>query len=265
MKGAFTGAEKDREGLLKRANSGMLFLDEVHRLDRVTAGMLLTALETNHAGSFSFAPLGVEEKVESKFQPVFASNQSLEVLRQRLGEDFVDRISQRIIEMPRIQDDELLDAWREVWDEMRFTDRVLDPTDDEEGFISWLRKQPLDGSFRDLQHIAILVADHQRYQAWSERRSPGPIRNQTLLEWLDQEMKKRLPPPKRMTVPVPVNVADQRLTENAFLDECKHAFTMEMRDVYGSSRSAVEELRSRGSRMTAAKFSRWLKLGDQRA
>ncbi len=32
VKGAFTGADKDKEGLVERANGGVLFLDEVHRL-----------------------------------------------------------------------------------------------------------------------------------------------------------------------------------------------------------------------------------------
>ena len=31
-KGTFTGAEMDREGLLKKAHNGIFFLDEVHRL-----------------------------------------------------------------------------------------------------------------------------------------------------------------------------------------------------------------------------------------
>lgn len=31
-KGAFTGAEKDKEGIIEEANDGMLFLDEIHRL-----------------------------------------------------------------------------------------------------------------------------------------------------------------------------------------------------------------------------------------
>ena len=32
VKGAFTGAQEDREGLIQKANGGILFLDEVHRL-----------------------------------------------------------------------------------------------------------------------------------------------------------------------------------------------------------------------------------------
>ena len=32
VKGAFTGAEKDHVGLIEKANTGILFLDEVHRL-----------------------------------------------------------------------------------------------------------------------------------------------------------------------------------------------------------------------------------------
>lgn len=31
-KGAFTGADKEKKGLIDEANNGILFLDEVHRL-----------------------------------------------------------------------------------------------------------------------------------------------------------------------------------------------------------------------------------------
>ncbi|MFL0252731.1 sigma 54-interacting transcriptional regulator [Clostridium neuense] len=33
VKGAYTGADKDREGMLQKANGGILFLDEIHRLN----------------------------------------------------------------------------------------------------------------------------------------------------------------------------------------------------------------------------------------
>ena len=32
VKGAYTGADEAKDGLLKQANGGYLFLDEVHRL-----------------------------------------------------------------------------------------------------------------------------------------------------------------------------------------------------------------------------------------
>lgn len=44
-KGAFTGATEDRVGLLKKADTGMLFLDEVHRLTPQGQEMLFTFMD----------------------------------------------------------------------------------------------------------------------------------------------------------------------------------------------------------------------------
>jgi len=44
-KGAFTGALNAREGLLKVADQGLLFLDEIGELGQEEQAMLLTALE----------------------------------------------------------------------------------------------------------------------------------------------------------------------------------------------------------------------------
>lgn len=45
VKGAFTGAEKDKAGLVEKANGGMLFLDEVHRLPPEGQEMLFYLLD----------------------------------------------------------------------------------------------------------------------------------------------------------------------------------------------------------------------------
>ena len=45
-KGAFTGAEKPREGLLKAADGGTIFLDEIGELGLAEQAMLLSAIET---------------------------------------------------------------------------------------------------------------------------------------------------------------------------------------------------------------------------
>lgn len=44
-KGAYTGADSDKDGLLKKANGGILFLDEIHRLSPQGQEMLFTYID----------------------------------------------------------------------------------------------------------------------------------------------------------------------------------------------------------------------------
>ena len=44
-KGAYTGADKDKDGLLKKANGGIMFLDEIHRLTPQGQEMLFTYID----------------------------------------------------------------------------------------------------------------------------------------------------------------------------------------------------------------------------
>lgn len=57
-KGAYTGADTDRDGLLKKANGGILFLDEIHRLSPQGQEMLFTYIDKGH-----FRVLGDTEKL----------------------------------------------------------------------------------------------------------------------------------------------------------------------------------------------------------
>lgn len=57
-KGAFTGAEMDRDGLLKQADNGIFFLDEIHRLTPEGQEMLFTYIDKGF-----FRPLGEAEKL----------------------------------------------------------------------------------------------------------------------------------------------------------------------------------------------------------
>jgi len=54
-KGAFTGADKDRQGLVSKADGGILFLDEVHRLPPDGQEMLFYLIDKN-----LYTPLGEE-------------------------------------------------------------------------------------------------------------------------------------------------------------------------------------------------------------
>ncbi len=78
VKGAFTGALNRREGLLKKADRGLLFLDEVAELGMDEQAMLLRAIEDR-----LFLPLGSDKEESSDFQLIVGTNRDL---RQRVRE-----------------------------------------------------------------------------------------------------------------------------------------------------------------------------------
>jgi transcriptional regulatory protein RtcR len=90
VKGAFTGAVRDRPGLLLAANDGFLFLDEVGELGLDEQAMLLRALEEKR-----FLPLGSDKEVSSDFQLIAGTNRDLAeaVKTGRFREDLLARIN----------------------------------------------------------------------------------------------------------------------------------------------------------------------------
>jgi transcriptional regulatory protein RtcR len=90
VKGAFTGAQKDRAGLLRAADKGVLFLDEIGELGLDEQAMLLRALEEK-----TFLPLGSDEEAHSDFQLIAGTNRDLfaAVRQGRFREDLLSRIN----------------------------------------------------------------------------------------------------------------------------------------------------------------------------
>jgi transcriptional regulatory protein RtcR len=89
VKGAFTGAVKDRPGVLRAANGGVLFLDEIGELGLDEQAMLLRALEEKR-----FLPLGSDREAASDFQLIGGTNRDLgaAVTEGRFREDLLARI-----------------------------------------------------------------------------------------------------------------------------------------------------------------------------
>lgn len=71
-KGAFTGAAADRAGLLRTADTGVLFLDEIGELGLDEQAMILRAIEDKR-----FLPVGADKEVESDFQLIAGTNRDL--------------------------------------------------------------------------------------------------------------------------------------------------------------------------------------------
>ncbi|MCJ2184194.1 RNA repair transcriptional activator RtcR [Novosphingobium sp. 1949] len=71
-RGAFTGAATAREGLLRGADKGMLFLDEIGELGLDEQAMILRAIEDKR-----FLPVGADREVDSDFQLIAGTNRDL--------------------------------------------------------------------------------------------------------------------------------------------------------------------------------------------
>ena len=156
VKGAFTDAYKDTDGLIKSAENGILFLDEIHSLSTRVQAKLMTALQTDENNNLTIRKLGSTETEKIKnVKLVFASNRTIDELREALLPDFYDRIVQHVIELPPLREspEDSEQNWTEVWKQLQFDGKHPCPTDKE--FLRWLKTQSLPGNYRDLQKIAI--------------------------------------------------------------------------------------------------------------
>lgn len=89
-KGAFTGATADRPGLLRSADTGVLFLDEIGELGPDEQAMILRAIEEKR-----FLPVGSDKEVSSDFQLIAGTNRDLmkAVAEGRFREDLFARLN----------------------------------------------------------------------------------------------------------------------------------------------------------------------------
>lgn len=71
-KGAFSGAERNKKGLVEEADGGTLFLDEIGDMPSALQAKLLRVLETH-----KFRPVGSEKEISSNFRLVAATHVNL--------------------------------------------------------------------------------------------------------------------------------------------------------------------------------------------
>jgi transcriptional regulatory protein RtcR len=97
VRGAFTGAQRDRPGLLRSADGGLLFLDEIGELGADEQAMLLRALEEKR-----FLPVGADREVASDFQLIAGTNRDLmvDVRDGDFREDLFARINLWTFQLP---------------------------------------------------------------------------------------------------------------------------------------------------------------------
>ncbi len=101
LKGAFTGAQSERSGFLRRANTGVLFLDEIGELGSDEQAMLLRAVEEKE-----FFPMGSDKPATSDFLLIAGTNRDLgaRVAEGKFREDLLARINLWTFRLPGLAD-----------------------------------------------------------------------------------------------------------------------------------------------------------------
>ncbi len=105
VKGTFTGADRDREGLIKQADKGTLFLDEIGELPMSVQKTFLRVLQERR-----FRPVGGKKEITSDFRLIAATNRNLDqmIKENKFRQDLLFRIQSLAINLPplreRVQD-----------------------------------------------------------------------------------------------------------------------------------------------------------------
>lgn len=99
--GAFTGAIKDKRGLIEEANEGTLFLDEIGEMPIDLQSKLLRLLETSE-----FIKVGDTKSTKVNVRFIAATNRKLqeEVKEGKFREDLFYRLNVFAIELPPLRD-----------------------------------------------------------------------------------------------------------------------------------------------------------------
>jgi DNA-binding NtrC family response regulator len=149
--GAFTGATKDKKGLIEEANGGTLFLDEIGEMPLELQAKLLRVLETNE-----FIRLGDTKPITSDFRLIAATNKDLkaESNLHHFRNDLYFRLNIFQIYLPplreRIKDiEELVQFYTDQFS-VKMNQPVKKVSTD---FINVLKAYPWPGNVRELKNV----------------------------------------------------------------------------------------------------------------
>jgi two-component system NtrC family response regulator len=100
LRGAFTGADKPRDGLVKQADGGTLFLDEIGELSPSIQKAFLRTIQERR-----FRPVGGGGETASDFRLIAATNRNLEAMAAAgtFREDLLFRLRTLAIDLPPLR------------------------------------------------------------------------------------------------------------------------------------------------------------------
>ena len=174
-KGAFTGADKEREGLISIANNGTLFLDEIGELPLELQKKFLRVLQ-----EMTYRPVGEEREKSSNFRLISATNTNLEemVTQGLFRNDLLFRLKAFTIELPPLRDrkEDIRDLCHHFT--TNFCERLhIKPKGISTEVIEHLTAYNWPGNIRELQQVLEqVVATFSEYPTLFAHHLPQRIR-----------------------------------------------------------------------------------------
>lgn len=100
-RGAFTGADRDKQGLFEEAHGGIIFLDEIGEIPLTTQSKLLRVLENGQ-----FRPLGSNQYIKVNIRVIAATNRDLResVKNGKFRQDLYHRLNRVEIHLPPLRE-----------------------------------------------------------------------------------------------------------------------------------------------------------------
>ncbi len=158
--GAFTGAVKDKQGLIEEANSGTLFLDEIGEMPVELQAKLLRVLENSE-----FIKVGDTKSTKVDVRIIAATNRNLqdEIKEGKFREDLYYRLNVFSITLPALRDRKkdipvLAEYFLNVF--AKKTNQRLRGMDKD--FLGHLQQHDWKGNIRELKNVmerAVILAD----------------------------------------------------------------------------------------------------------
>lgn len=152
LKGAFTGADAPRKGLIEQAAGGTLLLDEIGCLSLASQVKLLRLLQEKE-----YRPLGSDKRLFATARIIAATNLDLWTLEKKgkFRKDLIYRLTTHTIQIPTLKDrvcdlPQLIDKFcRQAAMEL---DKPV-PSGSSEELIEILKNHPFDGNIRELRSM----------------------------------------------------------------------------------------------------------------
>ncbi|WDF54969.1 sigma-54-dependent transcriptional regulator [Mucilaginibacter sp. KACC 22063] len=188
--GAFTGAVKDKKGLLEEADGGTLFLDEIGEMNIDLQAKLLRVLESGE-----FIKVGETRTQKINVRIIAATNRNLEeeIGKGNFREDLFYRLSVFTINLPSLNERKEDIALLATYYLKQFSDKTNKKISEiEPGMLARLENHHWKGNIRELKNVierSVILTDGQALTADSLPFNTNDVYTGTPFEMAEVEKR----------------------------------------------------------------------------